>query len=123
MNPLSHVLLAHGSSLTSRLGDAESQLRAVIAANGATKAQRNRDGLSHSNTRQYREAIVDYDFALRLDPYYALAYNNRGAAYFNLGEYQKAIADYDQALQLDPKFVLAYRNREAAFEAMRREKG
>jgi tetratricopeptide (TPR) repeat protein len=115
MNPLSEVLLAHGSKITSRLGDVENQIRAVKVAIGGTKEQWNKDGLSRSYARQYQEAIADYDFALRLDPHYALAYNNRGVAYFNLEEYQKAIADYDRAIQLDPQFALAYGNRGVAY--------
>jgi tetratricopeptide (TPR) repeat protein len=47
-------------------------------------------------------AIADYDQALKLDPNYALAYNNRGNAHFLKKNYDRAIADYDQAIRIDP---------------------
>jgi tetratricopeptide (TPR) repeat protein len=47
-------------------------------------------------------AIADYDQALKLDPNYALAYNNRGNAHFVEKNYDRAIADYDQAIRIDP---------------------
>ena len=52
---------------------------------------------------EYDKAIADYDQAIRLDPKYAMAYNNRGHAWYAKEEYDKAIADYDKAIELDPK--------------------
>ena len=72
MNPLSQVLLAHGSTISSQQVEVESQFRAVAAAIGGTKEQWNKDGLLRYSARQYQEAIADYDFALRLDPQFAL---------------------------------------------------
>lgn len=57
------------------------------------------------------EKIRCYTQAIRLDPKYANAYNNRGNAKNNLGRYQKAIGDYDEAIRLDPKYAYAYNNR------------
>ena len=42
---------------------------------------------------EYEKAISDYNQALRLDPNYVEAYNNRGAAYFFKKEYDKAWED------------------------------
>ena len=63
--------------------------------------------------------------AIRLNPKYTAAYNNRGFAKYRLGQaeadcgnsqeaehhYQAAIADLDKAIQLNPKRVKAHRNR------------
>ncbi len=43
---------------------------------------------------------VIYNEAIRLNPQYATAYNNRGNSYSDLGEDQKAIADFQQAANL-----------------------
>ena len=50
---------------------------------------------------QHQRAIQDYDQAIRLNPRYAEAYNNRGIAYKNLGQHQRAIQDYDEAIRIN----------------------
>ena len=50
----------------------------------------------------YKGAITDYTQAIRLNPDYANAYNNRGLAKSNLGQHFAAIADYDIAIRLNP---------------------
>ncbi len=57
------------------------------------------------------EAIADYDQAIRLNPKYAVAYNNRGNARSVQGDKQRAINDFDQAIRLNPNFAAAYNNR------------
>lgn len=47
-------------------------------------------------------ALSDYDAALRLNPNFALTYNNRAVLYKKMGERKKALADYEAALRLDP---------------------
>ncbi|MBR8839385.1 MAG: serine protease [Stigonema ocellatum SAG 48.90 = DSM 106950] len=59
----------------------------------------------------FKGAIANYTDAIRLNPNYATAYNNRGLAFAQLGDTQKAIGDYNQALRIDPQLALAYYNR------------
>ncbi len=59
-------------------------------------------------------AIADYSAAIRLNPNYANAYNNRGFIRFQLGDKQEAMSDYNQALQINPKLALAHYNRGSA---------
>ncbi|GAX41804.1 tetratricopeptide TPR_2 repeat protein [Tolypothrix sp. NIES-4075] len=59
----------------------------------------------------FKGAIADYTEAIRLNPKYVSAYNDRGIARRSLRDNQGAIADYEQAIRLDPKYTLAYYNR------------
>jgi len=56
-----------------------------------------------------------YNQAIKFQPNYADAYNNRGVAYNNKGLYDAAIADYTQALRIDPNYAAAYYNRGIAY--------
>jgi len=61
------------------------------------------------------EKIRLYTEAIRLDPRYAWAYNNRGIAYRKKGDYGRAIRDYDRAIALKPDYAVAYNNRGNAY--------
>jgi len=63
----------------------------------------------------YDRAIVDYTEAIRLDPKFAFAYNNRCNAYHRKGDNDRAIADCTEAIRLDPKYAFAYNNRGLAY--------
>ena len=69
---------------------------------------------------KYVEAILAYDEAIRRDPEYARAWNNKAAALAALGRYDEAIRAYDEALRLDPGSVKVWYNRASALEALGR---
>jgi tetratricopeptide (TPR) repeat protein len=75
-------------------------------------------GESYRNKGDHDRAIADYTEAIRLDPQFAIAYNNRGVSY-NGGkkDYDRAIADYTEAIRLNPQYALAYNNRGNAYQA------
>ncbi len=73
------------------------------------------EGNVHYAKGEDQEAIADYTEAIRLDPDYAVAYNNRGLAYRYLGEYERAIDDCTEAIRLDPDLAIAYNNRGYAY--------
>lgn len=58
-----------------------------------------------------KKAVNLLDKAIKQNPNFIQAYNNRGNAYRDLKQYQKALNDYDKAISLNPKFVKAYSNR------------
>ena len=58
-----------------------------------------------------RCSIADFNVAIRLDPKFAFAYNNRGFSYARKGDLDRAISDFGEAIRLDPRYVLAYINR------------
>lgn len=51
---------------------------------------------------QSDEAMVHYNEAIRLQPYYADAYYNRGSVLFGKGRIDEAIADWEYTLQMQP---------------------
>lgn len=65
---------------------------------------------------QYKKAVADLSKAIRLEPKYLRAYNNRGFVYSKLGELDKAVADLTEAIRLDPKYGEAYFNRATVYE-------
>ena len=64
----------------------------------------------------YNKAIEEYTEAIRLNPEYALAYNNRSYSYENLGQFVRASEDYDEAIRLNPEFAVAYNNRALTYK-------
>ena len=101
--PKPEVTVKHGES-----ADAD---KSEPNSNDMTKADWISQGDRFRSRSQYNLAVESYDEAVRLDPKYAVAYNNRGISYRELGDHRRAIEDYDQALRLDPKDAVAYKNR------------
>jgi len=58
--------------------------------------------------------MADFTQVIKLNPYSAIAYNDRGVARFNLQDYSGAIADYTQTIKLNPEDAQAYHNRGVA---------
>lgn len=52
--------------------------------------------------RDFASALFDFDEAIRLDPAFAAAYNNRGLAHIALRDFERGIADTDEAIRLEP---------------------
>ena len=52
-----------------------------------------------------------YTDAIRLDPNFVEAYNNRGRSYMDKREFDSAVADFTEAIRIDPDFAEAYNNR------------
>ncbi|MEE9913816.1 MAG: tetratricopeptide repeat protein [Deltaproteobacteria bacterium] len=63
------------------------------------------------NYTDQKKAIGYLNNALRLQPNYADAYNDRGIAYTQLGQNEQAIKDFNEAIRLKPDNVNAYNNR------------
>jgi tetratricopeptide (TPR) repeat protein len=59
-------------------------------------------GLAYREAGKNRQAIADYDRALRLQPGNAAFHFERAGIFTNLQDYPHAIADYDRSLTIDP---------------------
>jgi len=72
-------------------------------------------GVTRGTLRQYKEAIKDYTKAIKLNPQYANAYNNRGVTHANLKytdkKQKEAIDDFTKSIKLNPQYAIAFRNR------------
>ncbi len=61
--------------------------------------------------RDFKSALADFDAALKLNPKYADALNNRAITKKKMGDLAGAIADYTEALKCDPSLYRVYLNR------------
>jgi tetratricopeptide (TPR) repeat protein len=59
-------------------------------------------GNAYYRKKQYDQALINYNEALRVNPQYSIGYQNRGMVYEVLGRKDEAIADYRNALLLAP---------------------
>ncbi|MBM5800293.1 MAG: serine protease [Cyanobacteria bacterium K_DeepCast_35m_m2_023] len=71
-------------------------------------------GLIRMQMKNYNEALVDFDNAIRLSAKNAKLFLNRGNALFRLGRSDEAIDAYSTALQLNPNWPLALLSRAQA---------
>ena len=67
---------------------------------------------------EYRDALKQYDIAIKLNPNNAEAYVLRGDAKYWTSNYESAIRDYDKAISLDPNNSEAYWGRGDAKNAL-----
>ena len=71
----------------------------------------NNRGLVYFQSGQPRQALMDYNRAIQLNPQLYNAYNNRGNYYAACEQLVAALADYDRAIDLKPSYVRAWINR------------
>lgn len=67
--------------------------------------------LAFSLRAQYETAIRDYDAAIRLNPSFPVALNNRAWAYFKMGRPATGLPDVEASLALDPRSAHSYDTR------------
>jgi tetratricopeptide (TPR) repeat protein len=85
-----------------------------------TKEQWLVEGNTLYGLKRNEEAVAAYEQAIRLDPNYAAAYNNKGIALNELKRNEEAVAAYEQAIRLDPNDTAAYNNKGNALNGLKR---
>ena len=71
-------------------------------------------GLSYEYNNNHREAIEDFNIALKFAPdnqWKSLVLSNRSMPHIRLGNYDEAMKDCNQAIALDPENYMAFNNR------------
>ncbi|MCH9705692.1 MAG: tetratricopeptide repeat protein [Proteobacteria bacterium] len=68
-------------------------------------------GIAWNDQKNYVNAIKSYDEAIKINPQFTEAYNNRGNAKFSLGDTTGALLDYDKAIEINPQLAKPYNNR------------
>lgn len=86
---------------------------ALSAASDTNKLYHHRAD-AFARNGQHREAIIDYDVAVRLEPAYPDTYLDRGNSSYALGDLDDAIKDFSEAIRLKPEWAEAYANRAVA---------
>lgn len=75
----------------------------------------NRRGQLKAEAGQDKEAILDFDDAIRTDATCWRALHNRGVLLAQNGTFEKAFDDFARTIQMNPDFAKAYSNRAALF--------
>jgi protein O-mannosyl-transferase len=68
-------------------------------------------GICYAEKGNYRQAVDDYNVALKINSQYKEALNNRANAYRMIGQNDLALKDFKQIITINPKFADAYYNR------------
>ena len=55
------------------------------------------------NLNRHEEALAAYDMAIKHNPTYSAAYNNRGVCLYYLNRHEEAIASFDMTIKHNPK--------------------
>ena len=77
-------------------------------------------GQAQNAMARRHKAMLDYTFAIAIDPYYADAYFERGKARTNVEIYEDALADFDKAISLAPDDARNYFERAKPLNALGR---
>lgn len=107
---------------TSQRRDVQSQQKPTAAPKPVSKptpvTESATDWLRKANTvcpngkcTNPQTAIEYLTEAIRMNPKFVMAYNNRGTLYCNQKQFQLAISDYDEAIRLKPDCAEAYYGR------------
>jgi tetratricopeptide (TPR) repeat protein len=84
-------------------------------ANNLTAWAFNRRGQLKAEAGHEKDAILDFDDAIRTDATCWRAVHNRGVLLAQAGQFEKAFDDFSRTIQLNPQFAKAYSNRAALF--------
>ena len=65
-----------------------------------------------------KEAIINYNYAVKIKNNFDEVYNKLGLIYYDLGNIEEAILNYKKAIKYNPNFFIAYNNLGNALQAL-----
>lgn len=77
-------------------------------------------GKAYRSSRQFPQAVADYEAAVRADSKLDPAYYELGATYHSMNQYAKAVAAFTQAINLKPNLGHYYEGRCTSYSWMSR---
>lgn len=77
-------------------------------------------GWAYHSTKQYQQALGDYDQAIALAPQSHGLYNDRGVVWLAVPNYDRAMQDFDRAILIKPDYGLGYQNRGETLRILKR---
>jgi tetratricopeptide (TPR) repeat protein len=83
-------------------------LSSVIAQNPNDANAYNVRGTAYGRAGKLKEAIADFDTALKINPGFYQAYANRALVQRKLGHDERALADYNKAIEINNSYAVAY---------------
>ncbi len=65
------------------------------------------NGKLYLEDKDYKDAVKNFDKAVKIKPDFAEAYVGLGSSYLKLEKYEKALYNYQKAIQIEPDYIFA----------------
>lgn len=109
----------HGGNSETAVQQFTAALNEASLTNDRRASLLNDRAVAYMRLGRTKNALDDFNAAVKLLPEYAAIYNNRGNLLLSLGLTKEAIKDFDRALLLAPGYAAAYNNRAGALSKQR----
>lgn len=83
-------------------------LTEIIEKNPQDANTLNLRGTAYGQIGDYKNAMADFNAALKIKPDFPQAYANRALVFVRIEKLPRAIADYDRAIEINPDYAAAY---------------
>ncbi|AZA98120.1 tetratricopeptide repeat protein [Chryseobacterium joostei] len=107
-NEIERYLMKNCSSLKNAVNTSESKYES-LSKNKEAKDFYDK-AINSSEKEDWKDAIQNYEQAVKIDPKFIYAWDNLGICYRRIGEYDKAIDAYKKSLEIDPKGKMPMQN-------------
>lgn len=107
-NSIERYMMKYCESLKKAVNLAESKAGKLSKNNEAMDFYHN--AIASSKNENWKEAIINYEKAVKLDPSFTYAWDNLGICYRRIAEYDKALEAYKKSLAIDPAGKMALQN-------------